>query len=93
LASRLLRIAGLFQIADGVQVVASAALRGLADTRVPMLLAAIGYWGIGFVAARTLAFTLDLGAAGLWWGLCAGLVSVAISLVWRFAWRSSGQGR
>ncbi len=93
LASHLLRIAGLFQIADGVQVVASAALRGLADTRIPMVLAAIGYWGIGFCAARTLAFTLDFGAAGLWWGLCAGLMSVAVSLVARFAWRSNGQGR
>ncbi len=89
LAARLLRIAGLFQIADGVQVVASAALRGLGDTRIPMLLAAMGYWGIGFLAARRLAFALDLGAAGLWWGLCAGLVSVAVSLVLRFAWRST----
>jgi len=84
LAARLLLVAGVFQIADGTQVTASGALRGLQDTRVPMMLAAIGYWGIGFWAARSLAFTMGLGAVGLWWGLAAGLAVVAVCLTARF---------
>jgi multidrug resistance protein, MATE family len=85
LAAALLRIAGAFQIFDGIQVTASGALRGLKDTRVPMVLAAIGYWGIGFFLGRHLAFAEGLGARGLWWGLCVGLAAVAISLTARFA--------
>ena len=85
LAAALLRIAGAFQIFDGIQVTASGALRGLKDTRVPMVLATIGYWGIGFWLGRYLAFTEGGGAVGLWWGLCVGLAVVAISLTLRFA--------
>jgi MATE family multidrug resistance protein len=85
LAASLLRIAAAFQIFDGIQTTASGALRGLKDTRVPMVLAAIGYWGIGFWLGRHLAFAEGLGAAGLWWGLCTGLAVVAISLTVRFA--------
>ena len=84
LAARLLRVAGAFQIADGVQVTASGALRGLKDTRVPMLLAAFGYWGIGFWLGRTLAFPLGLGVVGLWWGLFGGLATAAFCLTARF---------
>jgi len=80
----LLRIAGFFQIVDGVQVTAAGALRGLKDTRVPMLLASFGYWGIGFWTGRYLAVSAGLGAAGLWWGLFAGLAVVAVSLTMRF---------
>jgi MATE family multidrug resistance protein len=85
LAAALLRIAGAFQIFDGIQVTASGALRGLKDTRVPMVLAAIGYWGIGFFLGRHLAFAEGFGARGLWWGLCIGLAVVAVSLTLRFA--------
>ncbi len=85
LATRLLRIAGAFQVVDGVQTTAAGALRGLKDTRVPMLLAALGYWGIGFWLGRYLAFSAGLGAAGLWWGLFSGLLVVAVSLTARFA--------
>jgi MATE family multidrug resistance protein len=88
LAARLLRVAGVFQMADGTQVAASGALRGLQDTRIPMLLAAFGYWGIGFWAGRFLAFNTGLGVVGLWWGLCAGLACVAACLTARFALRS-----
>ncbi len=88
LATRLLRVAGLFQLADGTQVTAAGALRGLQDTSVPMLLAAFGYWGIGFWAGRYLAFDQGLGAVGLWWGLCAGLAAVAACLGARFVARS-----
>jgi MATE family multidrug resistance protein len=85
LAIRLLRVAGAFQIADGVQVTASGALRGLKDTRIPMLLAAFGYWGIGFWLGRALAFSMGLGVVGLWWGLFAGLATAAVCLTGRFA--------
>jgi len=85
LAARLLRVAAAFQIVDGVQVAASGALRGLKDTRVPMLLATFGYWGIGFWLGRALAFQLGLGVVGLWWGLFAGLASAAVALTARFA--------
>jgi MATE family multidrug resistance protein len=64
-AATLLVIAGLFQLADGVQVVAAGALRGLRDTRVPMLLAAVGYWVIGLPVGLLLGFPLGLGASGI----------------------------
>ena len=88
LAPKLLRVAGVFQIADGTQVTAAGALRGLHDTRLPMIVAALGYWGVGFWAGRYLAFDVGLGAVGLWWGLCAGLAAVALCLTARFAWLS-----
>jgi MATE family multidrug resistance protein len=88
LASRLLRVAGMFQVADGTQVAAAGALRGLQDTRVPLILASIGYWGVGFWAGRYFAFNGGLGAVGLWWGLCVGLAAVAVCLTARFALRS-----
>jgi MATE family multidrug resistance protein len=84
LASALLGVAALFQIVDGMQTVASGCLRGLGDTRVPMLAAAFGYWGIGFPTGYVLAFHYGLGARGLWWGLAAGLASVAALLTLRF---------
>jgi MATE family multidrug resistance protein len=84
IAANLLRIAGVFQVADGLQCAASGALRGLKDTAVPMLLATLGYWGIGFWSGIFLAFHAGLGAAGLWWGLCAGLAATALCLTARF---------
>jgi MATE family multidrug resistance protein len=84
-AAALLRIAGVFQIADGLQAAASGALRGLKDTAVPMLLAGFGYWGIGFCSGTLLAFRAGFGAAGLWWGLFAGLATTALCLLTRFA--------
>ncbi|RFU46722.1 MATE family efflux transporter [Paraburkholderia sp. DHOC27] len=84
LASSLLGVAAIFQIVDGMQTVASGCLRGLKDTRVPMLAAAFGYWAIGFPTGYTLAFHFGLGARGLWWGLAAGLASVAMLMTLRF---------
>ena len=84
MAVSLLAIAALFQVADGVQVVAAGSLRGLRDVRVPMLMATLGYWGLGFVAGGVLAFPLGLGPRGLWLGLAAGLGSVALLLALRF---------
>lgn len=83
-AVRLLQVAGAFQLADGLQVTASGALRGLKDTRVPFLLATLGYWGIGFWLGHTLAFGAGMGAIGLWWGLFGGLAVTALLLCARF---------
>ncbi len=85
LGATLLVIAGVFQLADGVQAVASGALRGLKDTQVPMGLAALGYWGIGLPLGLALAWQAGLGAAGLWAGLATGLGVVAALMLWR--WR------
>jgi MATE family multidrug resistance protein len=89
-ALEFLAIAALFQIVDGVQVVAVWALRGYEDATVPMLLAGLGYWGIGFAGGWTLAFPLGLGPAGLWWGFVLGLAAVASLMTLRL-WRQSRQ--
>ena len=88
IALGLVNVAIVFQVADGVQCVASGALRGLGDTRVPFLLATFGYWGIGFPAAWLLTMQTGLGAAGAWWGLAASLMVVAALLTRRFIQRS-----
>ncbi|KAF1028530.1 MAG: Multidrug resistance protein NorM [Burkholderia plantarii] len=88
LATSLLGIAAIFQIVDGMQTVGSGCLRGLKDTRVPMLAATVGYWGIGFPVGYGFAFHAGLGARGLWWGLAAGLASVAVLMTWRFHLKS-----
>ena len=84
LATSLLGVAAVFQIVDGMQTVGSGCLRGLKDTRVPMLAAAFGYWGIGFPTGYVLAFHFEAGTKGLWWGLAAGLASVAALMTLRF---------
>jgi MATE family multidrug resistance protein len=83
IALQLFVVAALFQLFDGVQVIAAGALRGYRDTAVPMLIAAIGYWPIGFAGGWLLAFPLGLGAVGLWLGLGLGLAVVAIALMLR----------
>jgi len=87
LAISFLALAALFQLADGGQVVAAGMLRGLHDTRVPMIFAAFGYWGVGLVLGLTLAFGLKLGGIGIWIGLAAGLIVVALLLVTRWVRR------
>lgn len=82
----LLMVAGLFQLADGMQVMALGLLRGVQDTRVPMILAAVSYWLIGIPCSYLLAFQAGLGGVGLWLGLVVGLFCAAGSLMWRF-WR------
>jgi MATE family multidrug resistance protein len=93
IALQLFVIAALFQLFDGVQVIAAGALRGYRDTAVPMLIAAIGYWAIGFVGGWLLAFPLGFGAVGLWLGLALGLAVVAIALGLRLQSRASLQIR
>lgn len=87
LAASYLLVAGLFQIADGAQVVAAHSLRGLSDTRIPSLLAIFGYWFIGLPVAYVLAFVLDMRGVGVWLGLATGLAFVAVLLLSRFAMR------
>ena len=87
LAATYLGIAGIFQLADGAQVVAAHALRGLSDTKIPMLLALVGYWLVGLPIAYILVFVLDWRGTGIWLGLAAGLGFCAVVLVTRFALR------
>jgi MATE family multidrug resistance protein len=81
----LLFIAAIFQLFDGVQGVATGALRGLGDTRTPMLWNLAGHWFVGLPLGYTMCFVLGHGVTGLWWGLSIGLVicGVALSFVWK----------
>ncbi len=88
LAASLLLYAAAFQFPDGVQVLSAGALRGLKDTRVPMLLAALAYWGVGMPVGAGLGLGLGWGPAGMWIGLIVGLTMAAVLLCSRF-WRSS----
>jgi multidrug resistance protein, MATE family len=80
----LLLIAAVFQLFDGMQVVATGTLRGMGDTRTPMLANLAAYWIIGLPLGWVLTFKMGWGAAGLWTGLCVGLILVGSVLVW--AW-------
>ncbi|MFC3579624.1 MATE family efflux transporter [Sphingomonas hylomeconis] len=88
LALQYLVIAALFQLFDGGQTVAAGVLRGLQDTRMPMVIAAFGYWVVGFGTAIWLGFGLDWQGVGIWLGLAAGLAVVSALLVWRWAMRA-----
>ena len=87
LAVSFLTVAAAFQIFDGAQVVAAGMLRGLHDTRVPMLIAAFGYWVIGIGAGMGLAFWARWEGVGLWTGLAIGLGLAAVLLIWRWTLR------
>jgi MATE family multidrug resistance protein len=77
----LLRIAAFFQLFDGLQVVATGALRGAGDTRTPMFCHFTGYWVIGLPLGSLLCFRYGMGAPGLWIGLSVGLVIIGVVLV------------
>ncbi len=84
-AVALLGIAAVFQLFDGTQAASAGALRGLKDTRMPMLIGAVSYWGLGLGLGAYLLFGRDLGAPGMWWGLTLGLAAAAVLLTVRFA--------
>ncbi len=86
-ATVLLSLVAVFQIFDGLQVTAAGALRGLKDTRIPMLIAVISYWFVGLTSGYVLGFQLDFEGVGLWWGLVLGLTTAALLLSWRFNWK------
>ena len=90
LAAKLIRIAAIFQLADGIQGVAGGALRGAADTRFASVMNLCCHWGVGLPLALLFGFALGHGALGLWWGLSAGLFVVAVALSLRF-WRISSK--
>ncbi|MDP3558294.1 MAG: MATE family efflux transporter [Bacteroidota bacterium] len=83
-ASKLLIIAAMFQLFDGIQVLAIGALRGLEDVKYPTIITLVGYWLIALPLAYFLAFNLKLETIGIWFGLLAALTFVAIALFWRF---------
>lgn len=83
--STLLLVAAAFQLFDGVQIVATGALRGTGDTRTPMLANLVAYWFIGLPLGAALGFKFGLDALGIWLGLCVGLIIIGSGLlvVWR----------
>jgi MATE family multidrug resistance protein len=84
LCALLLLIGASFFVTDGVQGIAAGALRGLNDTRVPMLFAGVSFWLIGFTSAYGLAFWTGLGVFGIWIGFSLGVGTFAVLLIWRF---------
>jgi multidrug resistance protein, MATE family len=84
LAVPLIAIAGAFQLVDGLQAVGAGLLRGLKDTKIPMVLALIAYWPIGFLCAYVFAFPLGFAGKGVWFGFVIGLAAAAVFLCCRF---------
>lgn len=84
----LLAAAALFQLADAAQVMALGLLRGIQDTRVPMLMAAASYWGLGIAASYTLGFVWGWGGVGIWLGLATGLAAAGAMMTARFWMRA-----
>jgi MATE family multidrug resistance protein len=84
MGARLLLVAAAFQLFDGLQTVATGALRGAANTKTPMIANFVAYWLIGLPAGYVLCFRMQWGALGIWIGLCAGLMLIGSSLL--IAW-------
>jgi MATE family multidrug resistance protein len=91
IAATLIPIAGFFQVFDGIQVVSAGILRGVGDTRAPLVVNIIGFWLIGLPTSLVLGFRLGFGPQGLWWGLVAGLFAVAVFLLARVAFKLRGE--
>ena len=89
LAATFLIVAAVWQVMDGAQAVALGVLRGLKDTRVPMIIAGAGYWAVGAPAGLYAAFGLGMGGLGIWYGLIIGLFVVSLLAVWRWTRRES----
>ena len=84
-----LAIAAIFQVVDGAQVVGAGMLRGLHDTRIPMIFTFIGYWAIGIGVGAWLAFREGWQGQGIWTGLAVGLAIVACLMIWRWTRREA----
>ncbi|WP_017306774.1 MATE family efflux transporter [Spirulina subsalsa] len=84
LSKNLLKVAAIFQIFDGIQAVANGALRGIKDTKIPLIIGIMCYWLVGFSSGYFLAQRLGLQAIGLWLGCVLGLMTAAVVLTWRF---------
>ncbi len=84
----LLAVAALFQLVDGAQAIALGLLRGVQDTRVPLVMAALSYWAVGMPMSYVLGFVLGWGSVGVWLGLVGGLACAGVFLMWRF-WRGA----
>ena len=89
-AMALIPVAGMFQLVDGLQVVCTGVLRGVADTLRPMIYNVLGFWVFGLPVGLLLGFRMGVGPVGLWWGLAAGLGAVAVMLLWRMWSRFRG---
>jgi MATE family multidrug resistance protein len=85
-----LSVAAVFQVCDGIQVTAAGALRGLKDTRTPMIVGVVAYWLVGLTCGYLLGFKLGWGGVGLWWGLVLGLTTAAVLLSWWFTRQIKG---
>ncbi len=85
LAGQLLVVAAIFQLADGVQVIASAVLRGITDVRIPALIALVAYWVIALPLGYALGIAGPFQAIGVWTGIAGGLAFAAVFLTVRFA--------
>jgi MATE family multidrug resistance protein len=85
----LLVLAAAFQIFDGIQTVCTGALRGLGETRIPMLANLVGYWALGLPLGLTLCFAFRWGIYGLWIGLLTALIVIALVLLAR--WRRAAE--
>jgi MATE family multidrug resistance protein len=90
LAAVLLRIAALLELFDGLQTVATGALRGMGDTRSPMLAHLAGYWIVGLPVTYALCFPLGWGVRGIWVGLTSAIAIVGVALVAVWARRARG---
>jgi MATE family multidrug resistance protein len=84
LTAALLLVGATYFITDAIQTIVAGALRGLNDTRVPLLFAVVSYWAIGFTLACVLGFKTGLGAIGVWVGLSCGTAVYAVALILRF---------
>lgn len=82
LGTSLLLVAAVFQLFDGLQAVATGVLRGLGETRAPMLTNLVGHWAIGLPFGYILCFVVGMGVVGLWWGLSVGLIVCGTVLLW-----------
>ncbi|CAI3936092.1 DinF/NorM/MATE family (NorM) (PDB:3VVN) (PUBMED:29915058) [Commensalibacter communis] len=84
IAIAIIQVVGLFQVVDGIQTVAMGALRGLKDTTIPMILALISFWGVGYTLSVWFAFHKHFGAPGIWAGMGVGLAVIAFLATARF---------